>query len=349
MSNKIKDCLYHVNGLYICKVDINTPLIEKMSGTPNINDICAQGNLPANLSSSCSCKKASDETTEAIKIYNKRLTDWNINYDKYSKATDEYKHKYAEWANKKNVFMDELKKYRRTRPDCSGDWGKPACTRLDANLDIDNDGVQCCIEYYQIGKIKKCKPNKNNGHQAVCKWSESYLTNELSKWTNQNNEPIAPQPPPPKDNLPQLPNISCCSNSITMNDTDMIDSKVSQTCSQTINADIIKQNNDMNTVPPTNTPLYITNPPVISSSTETPLFTTNSPVISSSTETPVSSLLTNTPVNSSSTKTPIKYILMSICGVLFLLFTILGISNHTFFIFDFIIIIIFILLYIFYK
>jgi len=380
MSNKIKDCLYHVNGLYICKVDINTPLIEKMSGTPNIDNICAQENLPANLQSSCSCKKASDETTNAIKIYNKRLTNYHVDYDNYSRNKAEYDKKYAEWNNNKNVFMDELKKYRRQRDDCSGDWGTPACTRMDTNLVIENDGEQCCIAYYQVGsgknKIKKCQPNKNNGHKAVCKWSDSYLTNELSKWTNQNNEPIAPQPPPPKDNMPQLPNISCCNNSITMNNTDMVDSKVSQTCSQTLNADIMKQHSDMNTVPPTQSPLLTTNPPVISSSTEIPLLTTNPPVISSSTETPllttnppeISSstetplLTTNPPEISSSTETPvsslptttpnlfsIKYILMSICGILFLLFTILGIYNYTFFIFDFIIIIIFILLYFFFN
>ena len=74
--------------------------------------------------------------------------------------------------------------------------------------------------------------------------------------------------------------------------------------------------------------------------------------VDTSTPTPTptpAQIIIPTPVSSSSTKTPVKYILMSICVVLFLLFTILGISNHTFFIFDFIIIIIFILLYIFYK
>ena len=196
MSNKKKDCLYHANGLYICKVDINTPLIEKMSGTPNINDIYAQENIPENLHYSCSCKKETGETTEPIKIYNKRLTNLIINYDQHNKATNEYTSKHAEWTNKKNVFMNELTKYRRRRDDCSGDWGTPACTKMDTNLVIDNDGEQCCIAYQSVGlgfgKNNICKPNKDKGHKSICKWSESYLTNELAKWTNQNNEPIAP-------------------------------------------------------------------------------------------------------------------------------------------------------------
>jgi len=39
MNNNIKDeCAYHVNGLYICEVDINTPVIEKMSNNDDYNN-----------------------------------------------------------------------------------------------------------------------------------------------------------------------------------------------------------------------------------------------------------------------------------------------------------------------
>lgn len=168
----------------------------------------------------CSCSRATDALSSALKTYETRLAEYSANKAEYQRKYQEFQNSKGDYDRRANQERDRL-------------------AREEAGMACGGCGTSqhCWHGWYQVGE-GRCG-FANAGCYRICKRNNDWIDRDFGTWKAANSEPI-----PPVDSSgesPQAPsnmNIQCCSqifSDIKTNGGNVDFSNVNQDCSQRIN------------------------------------------------------------------------------------------------------------------